>query len=97
MSDVSETLKAVQDMTDEAPVTDVTETFVQWQELLAELKEKIDARFELRRDPSTEELETFGAGGAGPRRGRGGGTPPPGGGVVNTGVGGPGGGGGEQA
>ncbi|MFE2231818.1 hypothetical protein ACFXA4_04465, partial [Streptomyces sp. NPDC059442] len=69
MSDVSETLKAVQDMTDEAPVTDVTETFVQWQELLAELKEKIDARFELRRDPSTEELETFGGGGGGPPRG----------------------------
>ncbi|MEU5983450.1 hypothetical protein [Streptomyces sp. NPDC047434] len=67
MSDVSETLKAVQDMTDEASVTDVTETFVQWQELLAELKEKIDARFELRRDPSTEELETFGARADGPR------------------------------
>ncbi|MET9622679.1 hypothetical protein ABZZ37_18185 [Streptomyces sp. NPDC006464] len=77
MSDVSETLKAVQDMTDEAPVTDVTETFVQWQELLAELKEKIDARFELRRDPSTEELETFGAGGGAPAGGPGGDTAAP--------------------
>lgn len=61
---MSETLKAVQDMTDESAVTDVTETFVQWQELLAELKAKIAARFELRRDPSTEELESFGAAGS---------------------------------
>ncbi|MGW0364676.1 hypothetical protein [Streptomyces sp. NPDC002990] len=63
---MSETLKAVQDMTDESAVTDVTETFVQWQELLGELKAKITARFELHRDPSTEELESFGAAG-GPR------------------------------
>lgn len=58
---MSETLKAVQDMTDEAPVTDVTETFVQWQDLLNELKAKIAARFELNPDPSTGELESFGA------------------------------------
>ncbi|MFD3677021.1 hypothetical protein [Streptomyces sp. NPDC058613] len=61
-----ETLKAVQDMTDDAPVTDVTETFLLWQELLEELKDKVAARFELRRDPSTEELESFGDAG-GPR------------------------------
>ena len=63
---MSETLKAVQDMTDEAPVTDVTETFVRWKHLLGELKEKVEARFELARDPSTEELESFGEAG-GPR------------------------------
>ncbi|MFF3214383.1 hypothetical protein ACFYYB_27435 [Streptomyces sp. NPDC002886] len=63
---MSETLKAVQDMADEAPVTDVTATFVQWQDLLAELKEKISARFELLPDPSTKELESFGEDG-GPR------------------------------
>lgn len=58
---MAETIKAVQDMTDDAPVTDVTETFQQWQELLSELKSKIDARFELRRDPSTLALESYGA------------------------------------
>ncbi len=61
-----ETLKAVQDMTDEAPVTDVTETFIQWQDLLNELKEKVSDRFELRPDPSTDGLKSFGEDG-GPR------------------------------
>ncbi|MFD3869447.1 hypothetical protein [Streptomyces sp. NPDC058623] len=56
-----ETLKAVQDMADQAPVTDVTETFLLWRELLEELKEKVAARFELHRDPSTEELQSFGS------------------------------------
>src|SRR5688500_15978918 len=47
-------------MVDESPVVDVTETFEQWQRLLAELKAKIDARFELTRDASTEALESYG-------------------------------------
>lgn len=57
---MKETLQHVEQMVDESPVIDVTETFEQWQQLLAELKAKIDARFELTRDPSTEALESYG-------------------------------------
>lgn len=57
---MAETLRHVEDMVDNSPVVDVHETFHQWQQLLAELKAKIDARFELKRDPSTLELETYG-------------------------------------
>jgi hypothetical protein len=58
---VAETLRHVEDMVDNSPVVDVHETFHQWKELLAELKAKIDARFELTRDPSTVELEQYGS------------------------------------
>jgi hypothetical protein len=57
---LKETLQHVEQMVDESPVIDVTETFRQFQELLDELKAKIDARFELVRDPSTEALEAYG-------------------------------------
>lgn len=57
---MKETLRHVEQMVDESPVIDVTETFEQWQLLLAELKAKIDARFELTRDPGTEALESYG-------------------------------------
>ncbi|WP_084000812.1 oxidoreductase [Actinomadura kijaniata] len=63
---MKETLRHVEQMVDSSPVVDVTETFQRWQELLAELKAKIDARFELRRDPSTEPLESYGAHPGGP-------------------------------
>ncbi|MBV1852629.1 oxidoreductase [Catellatospora tritici] len=57
---MAETLRHVEDMVDSSPVVDVHETFHQWQQLLAELKAKIDARFELKRDPSTLALESYG-------------------------------------
>ncbi|MER7106924.1 hypothetical protein [Streptomyces sp. NPDC000229] len=61
MNETVGTLKSVQDMTDDAPATDVTDTFEQWRALLTELKAKIDVRFELHRDPSTKELDTYGS------------------------------------
>ncbi|OPC79667.1 oxidoreductase [Embleya scabrispora] len=55
-----ETVRRVEDMLDDSPVVDVTETFLVWKALLDELKAKIDARFTLVRDPSTLDLETYG-------------------------------------
>ncbi|MBB5873341.1 hypothetical protein F4553_006775 [Allocatelliglobosispora scoriae] len=57
---MAETLQHVEDMVDNSPVIDVHDTFHQFQEILAELRAKIDARFELHRDPSTLELEAYG-------------------------------------
>ena len=57
---MAETLRHVEDMVDNSPAVDVHETFHLYQELLGELKAKIDARFELQRDPSTLELESYG-------------------------------------
>lgn len=58
---MSETIRNVEQMLDGSPVVDVTEAFGKYQDLLLELKAKIDARFETTRDPSTEELESYGA------------------------------------
>ncbi|MEV6968226.1 oxidoreductase [Hamadaea sp. NPDC051192] len=58
---MAETLQHVEDMVDNAPQIDVHDTFHQFQEILAELKAKIDARFELQRDPSTLDLEQYGS------------------------------------
>ncbi len=63
---MAETLRHVEDMVDNSPVIDVHDTFHQWQQLLGELKAKIDARFELTRDPSTLELESYGSYPSGP-------------------------------
>ncbi|SEG54859.1 Red chlorophyll catabolite reductase (RCC reductase) [Thermomonospora echinospora] len=57
---MKETLQHVEQMLDQSPVIDVTETFHRFESILAGLKEKIDARFELTRDPSTEPLESYG-------------------------------------
>ncbi|WP_436775823.1 hypothetical protein [Yinghuangia sp. YIM S09857] len=58
---MTETVRHVATMLDDSPVVDVTPTFRAWQALLAELKAKIDARFELTLDPSTRDLATFGS------------------------------------
>ncbi|GIH02408.1 hypothetical protein Rhe02_04750 [Rhizocola hellebori] len=57
---MAETLRHVEDMVDDSPIIDVHDTFHRFQELLAALKAKIDARFETTRDPSTLELESYG-------------------------------------
>lgn len=57
---MAETLRHVEDMVDSSPTVDVHDTFHQWQQLLAELKAKVDKRFTLTRDPSTVELESYG-------------------------------------
>ncbi len=58
-------LKYVQEHLDEAGPSDVTATFADWQALVERLKDKVAARFELQRDPSTEPLEAFDDGGTG--------------------------------
>ena len=58
-------LKYVQEHLDEAGPSDVTATFADWQVLVERLKDKVAARFELERDPSTEPLEAFDDGGTG--------------------------------
>jgi len=58
---LKDTLQHVEQMVDQSPTIDVTETFRQFEELLDELKAKIDDRFELERDPSTEALESYGS------------------------------------
>ncbi|GAA3447600.1 oxidoreductase [Planomonospora venezuelensis] len=63
---MKETLQHVEQMVDASPVTDVTGTFQRWERLLAELKTEIASRFELARDPSTEDLESYGDPGNGP-------------------------------
>ncbi|MFE3448972.1 oxidoreductase [Nonomuraea sp. NPDC059194] len=50
---MKETLQHVEQMLDESPVIDVTETFERMKGILTELKAKIDARFELTRDPAS--------------------------------------------
>ncbi|TDC89028.1 oxidoreductase [Actinomadura sp. 7K507] len=57
---MKETLQHVEQMLDESPTVDVTETFQRFDAILDALKAKIDARFETTRDPSTEALETYG-------------------------------------
>lgn len=62
---MSQTMKHVQDYLDEAGPSDVSATFEQWLALVERLKAKVAARFELERDPSTEDLDRFdGVGGA---------------------------------
>jgi len=56
-----ETARRVEDMLDDSPVVDVTETFEAWQDLLRRLKAKIDARFDLTHDPSTHDLGSYGS------------------------------------
>ncbi|MET8335845.1 oxidoreductase [Streptosporangium canum] len=56
---MKETLQHVEQMLDGSPVVDVTETFEQFRDMLAALKAKIDARFELTADPSS--LDAYGA------------------------------------
>ncbi|MET9490734.1 oxidoreductase [Nocardia sp. NPDC006630] len=63
---MSETVQHVEQMVDEAPRIDVTETFLEWQALLGELKDKIADRFELHRDPCTEDLQSYGDPATGP-------------------------------
>lgn len=55
-----ESLRHVEQMVDESPAIDVTETFHRYKAILAGLKARIDARFDLARDPSTEALESYG-------------------------------------
>ncbi|GAA2211628.1 hypothetical protein GCM10009850_070880 [Nonomuraea monospora] len=50
---VKETLQHVEQMLDESPVIDVTETFERLKGILEELKARIDARFELSADPGS--------------------------------------------
>ncbi|WP_433825671.1 oxidoreductase [Actinoplanes sp. CA-015351] len=57
---MAETIQHVEDMVDGSPVVDVHDTFNYYRQLLADLKAKIDARFELKRDPSTVDLQTYG-------------------------------------
>lgn len=59
------TLKYVQEHLDEACPSDVSATFADWTALVESLKDKVAARFELERDPSTEILENFDDGGTG--------------------------------
>ncbi|WP_216893105.1 oxidoreductase [Nocardia alni] len=63
---MSETVQHVEQMVDENPRTDVSETFEEWRELLGGLKSRIDARFELTRDPSTADLDSYGDPATGP-------------------------------
>lgn len=63
---MKETLQHVEQMIDASPAVDVTETFQQFEQVLAELKAKIDARFDLVQDPSTEDLASYGTHPEGP-------------------------------
>ncbi|MEU4317850.1 oxidoreductase [Nocardia fluminea] len=63
---MSETVQHVEQMVDENPRVDVTETFEEWRALLGGLKSRIAQRFELSRDPSTVDLESYGDPGTGP-------------------------------
>ena len=54
-----ETLKGVQDIFDERGPIDATATFDRLWSITEELMVKIEARFELTRDPSTEDLESY--------------------------------------
>ncbi|MEV0612068.1 oxidoreductase [Nonomuraea sp. NPDC050404] len=50
---MKDTPQHVEQLLDQSPTTDVTETFEEFKDLLGELKAKIDARFELTRDPAS--------------------------------------------
>ncbi|MFI6866058.1 oxidoreductase [Nocardia sp. NPDC050406] len=63
---MSETLRHVEQMVDDTPRTDVTETFEEWRNLLSGLRDRIAERFELTRDPSTVDLESYGDAATGP-------------------------------
>lgn len=63
---MAETVKRVVDMLDETGPVDKTETYERLWQLAGELRAKFDARFELERDPSSEDLEHYG-GQTGPR------------------------------
>ncbi len=62
---MSEPIKYVQEYLDEAGPSDVSTTFAEWMALVERLKDKVAARFELTRDPSTDVLEAFDDGGTG--------------------------------
>ncbi|GAA1765663.1 hypothetical protein GCM10009795_010280 [Nocardioides hankookensis] len=63
---MSQNLKSVQEYFDEAPPTDISETFGTWLALVEKLKARLTERFELTRDPSSEVLEAFGGENGGP-------------------------------
>ncbi|GAA5071083.1 oxidoreductase [Nocardia iowensis] len=63
---MKETVRHVAQMVDETPRVDVTATFDEWRELLTELKFRIAERFTLNRDPSTDELDSYGDAATGP-------------------------------
>ncbi|MEV6072464.1 oxidoreductase [Nocardia sp. NPDC052001] len=63
---MSETLRHVEQMVDETPRVDVTETFREWRDLTTDLKSRLAERFTLTRDPSTESLESYGDAATGP-------------------------------
>ena len=54
-----ETLQGVQDIFDERGPTDATATFNRLWSITEEIMAKLEARFELARDPSTEGLESY--------------------------------------
>ena len=54
-----ETLKGVQDIFDERGPTDATATFDRLWSITGELMAKLEARFDLARDPSTDDLECY--------------------------------------
>ena len=54
-----ETLQGVQDIFDERGPTDATRTFDRLWSITEELMTKIEGRFSLTRDPSTEDLESY--------------------------------------
>jgi hypothetical protein len=58
---MAETVKRVVDFYDEAPDVDRRVVYDQLWQLSEELKDRVAGRFELTRDPSTEDLEDYGA------------------------------------
>ncbi|KHL15788.1 red chlorophyll catabolite reductase (RCC reductase) [Mumia flava] len=58
---MSQTLKHVQEHLDESAPTDVTETFSAWLALVERLQARVQERFSLERDPSSEVLEDVGS------------------------------------
>ncbi|NUT42825.1 MAG: oxidoreductase [Thermoactinospora sp.] len=56
---MKETLQHVEQMLDDSPVIDVTQTFEQLRGILADLKAMIDARFRVERDPCS--LDSYGS------------------------------------
>ena len=64
---VAETIKAVQDFVDESGASvDVTRTYTALWALVDELRQKVEKRFAVTRDPSTERFETYGDPATGP-------------------------------
>ncbi|MEL7210696.1 MAG: oxidoreductase, partial [Actinomycetota bacterium] len=63
---MAETLKSVQDIHDDHGPTDSSATFDRLWSIMGDVKAKIDARFQTERDPSTDDLESYG-GETGPR------------------------------